>query len=199
MKLGIIGTGGVGRALGVLLSRQGHELYFGARDLDAAREAAAAAGGRFGNFEAAARFGEVLVYTLRSGPDPYAEPSAGARGTIVVDCRGAGAFDPKAPRGAPGARVVRAFFDVPQEALDLADAVPLCEYGAPFLLCGDDAGAKAAVASLAEQLGFAPVDCGPLDHARIASALGGAIYALARRAPVSLAAERAAAGWLAAA
>ena len=39
-------------------------------------------------------------------------------------------------------------------------------------LCGDDAGAKAIVGGLAEELGFVAVDCGPLSNAWLMEVLG---------------------------
>ena len=39
MKIGIVGTGNMGRSLGVLRAQQGYEVSFGARDLDRANEA----------------------------------------------------------------------------------------------------------------------------------------------------------------
>ncbi|HEU4412103.1 MAG TPA: NAD(P)-binding domain-containing protein [Polyangiaceae bacterium] len=181
MNIGIVGTGGVGRALGILWSGHGHELFFGASTAGAAREAAAKAGGRSGGLDEAVRFGDALLYTLRSGPGPSSCAGAALRDKIVIDCRERLPGERTNPVEAPGARLVRAFFEVPQEAFDLCDAVPLCEYGVPFFLCGDDAGAKAVAASLAEQIGFSPVDCGPLRNAHVVGALGGAIRLLSER------------------
>lgn len=182
VNIGIVGTGGAGRSLGILWSREGHDLCFGAHDLGASRGAASIAGARSGGFDDAARFGDVLLYTLRSGPCPSSLTSTEALGKIVIDGRERRPGERTNPAAVPaGARLVRAFFEVPEEAFDLCDAVPLCEYGAPFFLCGDDAEAKAIVASLAEQIGFAPVDCGPLCNAHVVGALGGAIRMLAER------------------
>jgi hypothetical protein len=193
VKIGIVGTGCVGRALGVLFAREGHDLFFGASDRRAGAEAAARAGrgARAGGIGGAVRFGAVLWYTLGPGFSPGGGTGAGAK--VVVECRGrfaARVAPPSADGG--GAGLVRAYYDVPAEAFELSEGVPFCEYGPAMFLCGDDPAAKAAVASLAEQIGFGPVDCGPLRNAPVVGALGEAIRLLARRDGRGLA-ERAAA------
>ena len=63
MKIGIMGTGNMGRALGLRWARIGHDVFFGSRDR-ARAEAVAAEGGkkaRGGNFDEAAAFGEVVL------------------------------------------------------------------------------------------------------------------------------------------
>jgi len=67
-----------------------------------------------------------------------------------------------------GARVVKAFNTTGWQ--NMAD--PL--YGSQrlsMLLCGDDAQAKKVVAELAHELGFEPVDVGPLRSARCLEAV----------------------------
>ncbi len=66
-------------------------------------------------------------------------------------------------RWAEGAKVVKAFNTT--GAQNMANP----QFGgqsATMFLCGDDAGAKKTVATLAEALGFEPVDAGPLAQAR---------------------------------
>jgi hypothetical protein len=65
---------------------------------------------------------------------------------------------------APGARVVKAFNTI--GAAHMADP----RFGtqrASMFICGNDASAKATVVRLAGELGFDPVDCGPLTQARL--------------------------------
>jgi predicted dinucleotide-binding enzyme len=64
---------------------------------------------------------------------------------------------------APGARVVKAFNTTG------AGNIENPRYGAQtvtMFVCGDDPAAKAAVMSLAQDIGFEPVDTGPLTMAR---------------------------------
>ena len=64
---------------------------------------------------------------------------------------------------APGARVVKALNTVGYQVMDnpvFGDSRALLFY------CGDDAGAREAVHRLAEEIGFDPLDAGPLRMAR---------------------------------
>ena len=183
MKIGIIGTGNMGRTLGLRWARAGHDVLFGSRDpakaQAAAREASPTA--RWGDFDDAAGFGEVILYTARGIPPSQLlrDPRALA-GKVVIDCNNSD-FDPRrgefepAPvpgyaeqlaRDAPGARVVQAFNTVPHKVLELARE-QLAPRRISVFVCSDDAAAKAAVIQLAGDLGFVGVDCGELARARI--------------------------------
>ncbi len=64
----------------------------------------------------------------------------------------------------PDARVVKAFNSIYFENLEKP------QYGATkagSFFCGDDDQAKAVVAQLSRDIGFDPVDCGPLTNARL--------------------------------
>jgi predicted dinucleotide-binding enzyme len=64
MKIGILGSGSVARALGAGFVKYGHEVMLGTRDptrKNVADWAQENAGARLGAFEEAARFGEMLV------------------------------------------------------------------------------------------------------------------------------------------
>ncbi len=65
MKIGIIGTGNMGR--GLRWAREGHHVLFGSRDLSKAKAVAVSGPGsaQAGDFDAAAAFGEVVLYTVR--------------------------------------------------------------------------------------------------------------------------------------
>jgi len=184
MKIGILGTGNMGRALGVRWARAGHDVVFGSRDPDKASAAARAAGdtARSGDLDAAAAFGDVVLYTLRGIPPSQVlrAPSALA-GKVVIDCNNSD-FDASRPGeflpapvpsyaeqlalAAPGARVVQAFNTVPHRIIEL-DRGRLDSLGISVFLCADDAAAKATVSRLAEDLGFVGVDSGELRRARL--------------------------------
>ena len=67
---------------------------------------------------------------------------------------------------APRARVVKAFNTTGQEVFELCpDAIR--PYRLSVFVAGDHESARSAVLGLADQIGFVPVDCGPLIHARL--------------------------------
>src|ERR1700732_2762683 len=67
MKIGILGTGNMGRALGLQWARNGHQVLFGSRDRSKAEAVAAYGHGhaQAADLDAAAAFGEVILYTVR--------------------------------------------------------------------------------------------------------------------------------------
>lgn len=184
MKIGILGTGNMGRSLGILWAEQGHDVFFGARDEAKAQRAAelAAQSGheaRFGSNDQAAEFGEVLVYTAR-GVDPaqmLTQPALLA-GKIVIDLNNGDipegfAYEPialslaeKLQAQAPQAVVVKAFNTMAQELFELAPE-PLRAHGVSVFVASDDGAAKGVVMQLAEEIGFAAIDAGPLRNARL--------------------------------
>ena len=182
MKIGIIGSGNVGGALGTRWAKLGHEILFGTRNPHAAdvQQVAARAGGkaRAASFSEAAREVDVLLLAL---PWPATEQVIAGlgdlTGKILID-----ATNPLLPdlsgltlgtttsaaeqvsAWARGAKVVKAFNTV--GATIMADssfggARPVMFY------CGDDASAKQIVQKLIGDIGFEAVDAGPLTQARV--------------------------------
>lgn len=91
MNLGILGTGVVGETIGKKLVSLGHDVMISGRapqsDRGAAWVAATAGKGRYGDFAAAARHGE-LVFNCTKGEGSVAAVRAardGLRGKILVD------------------------------------------------------------------------------------------------------------------
>jgi len=184
MNIGIVGTGNMGRALGVQWARAGHDVLFGSRDHAKAQAAALATSpsARSGDVDAAAAFGDVILYTLRGLPPSRVlrEPRALA-GKVVIDCNNSDS-DPSKPgefypaplpsfaeqlaSDAPGARVVQAFNTVPHRIIELGRE-RLQSRRISVFLCADDPAAKATVKRLAEDLGFVGVDSGELRRARL--------------------------------
>ncbi len=183
MKIGIIGTGNMGRALGVGWARKGHRVLFGSRDLDKARAVAAEAGSSAsaGSNDDAAAFGDVILYTLRDvfPTKLLANPKA-LLGKIVIDCNNSDFSDAEtctfpvpvpsiAERLAadvPFARVVKAFNTHPALVLSLGPEV-LASQNVSAFVCGDDAEARAVVSQLAKEIGLVPVGSGGLVRARL--------------------------------
>jgi hypothetical protein len=89
MKIGIIGSGNMGRALGLRWAQNGHDVLFGSRDHEKAEKIAAQGGqrARAGSLDEAAASGEVILYTVRDVPPSSLLNNARAlTGKIVVDC-----------------------------------------------------------------------------------------------------------------
>lgn len=180
MKIGIIGTGNMGRTLGVQWARAGHEVLFGARDRAVAERAAAQVGAQAGSLDEAAGFGDVVLYTLR-GVAPSVVLRSSLDGKVVIDCNNTD-FDPASATGfapppvpsyteqiardAPDARVVQAFTTTPHVVLELAKD-QLEPRRISVFLCGDDERAKRVVAQLVADLGLVAIDSGTLADAAL--------------------------------
>jgi NADPH-dependent F420 reductase len=186
MKIGIIGSGNMGRSLGILWAEQGHEVFFGTRDAEKGKAIAEVVGHSTtgGTNDEAAAFGDVLLYTVRGmNPAEVLSSTEVLSGKILIDCNNFDvpegfAYPPivqslaeKLAAEVPKARVVKAFNTMAQEVFELAPT-PLKDYSVSVFVAGDDAQARQVVMSLAEDIGFAPVDCGGLRNARLIEGLG---------------------------
>lgn len=174
MKVAIIGAGNVGKALGGSIARAGHEVTLSARSPESASEAAGKIGARAakGNAEAA-RDAELVILAIpyqaeASVADELREIVAGrtvvdVSNPLKADMSGL-ATDTSAAEELqarlPDARVVKAFNTV----LGSNQASPRGDID--VFIAGNDADAKAAVARLAEGIGFRTLDVGPLTFAR---------------------------------
>ena len=88
MNIGIIGTGNMGTALGTRWAQNGHQVLFGSRDSSKAKAVAAQAGNgaQFGDADAAAEFGEVILYTVRGVyPSKLLHDPRALAGKVVID------------------------------------------------------------------------------------------------------------------
>ena len=195
MRIGIIGTGNIGRALGLRWARGGHDVLFGSQDLSKAETVAASApsSARAGEFDAAAAFGDVVLYTVRDLlPSSLLRKPQALAGKIVIDCNNSAILgldipDPDHRPGvhfttsipslaerlaadAQGARVVKAFNTIPSKIIEL-DRNKLAPHRVSVFLCSDDRQAKSVVSGLAEELGFVSVDSGELERAQLVEAV----------------------------
>jgi len=196
MKIGVIGTGNMGRALGLRWAQAGHRVFFGSRDLGKAKAAAVSTNDStlFGDYDAAAAFGEVVLYTVRDIlPSQLLRQPQVLAGRIVIDCNNSAIFgldipDPDLRPGVhfavpipslaerlaadvPTARVVKAFNTMAATVIAL-DRETLTPHRVSVFLCSDDVEAKAVVSGLAEELGFVGVDSGRLERAQLVEAVG---------------------------
>jgi len=181
MKIGIIGTGKVGGAVGKRWAAMGHEVVFGSRDPGAAKvkELMGASGGKAkaATIAQAAAHGEVVVLATPWAGTKEALAAAGSlAGKVVIDCTNplkpdlsglAVGPDTSAAEQvaswAKGAKVVKGLSTTGSANMENP------RYGdqdISMFICGEDAGAKKTVGRLMEDLGFEVVDCGPLAAAR---------------------------------
>ena len=184
MRIGILGSGLMGSKLGTIFARAGHEVVFSyshsPRKLQRlAREARGRA--RAGTPREAASNADALLLAVHwSRVDDVLKQAGSVAGKVIVTCSlpmsaddsrlvvartssGAEALARKARK----AKVVSAFGTVPSEVFFDVFAAKRRRRRRPSLLyCGDDRDAKGVAARLIRDVGFEPVDSGPLQIAR---------------------------------
>ena len=194
MKIAILGAGNVGSALGARWASLGHSVIFGVRDPNTDRVRALLA--NIGRNVSAASVGQatpdaevvVLATSWQGAPDALSQ-AGDLSGRVLIDCTnpfadgvlalGHTTSGAESVSGwAPGACVVKAFNTTGSG--NMMDADYRGQRPTMFL-CGDDARAKEVTASLAEELGFEPCDCGPLTVARYLEPVAGLWVQLAYR------------------
>jgi predicted dinucleotide-binding enzyme len=182
LKIGVIGAGKIGGALGALWVKSGHQVLFSARDLEAVKKSVANLGpnARAGTPKEAAVFGEVVLVSV-----PYAalpqighdladqlkgkvvldtcNPIPGRDGDMAIAAQSKGAGIASAEY-LPGTRLVRAFNTVPYTALQTQANRTGDRIAVP--LAGDDKAALAVAAQLVEDAGFQPLIVGILARAK---------------------------------
>ena len=186
MKIGVVGTGNMGRSLGVLLAHHGHDVFFGARKQEAAELAARLASprGTAGTNQQAAEFGDVIIWSARGAASSEIVPDLfSLKGKPIIDLNnnprqgkphGKAANLSSAERlqsELTGANVVKAFNTLPMEVFEV-DENSLRSAQVSVFLASDSAEAKSIVARLASQLGFTPIDFGLLNASGIIEQIG---------------------------
>jgi predicted dinucleotide-binding enzyme len=182
MKIGIIGGGHVGTAVGKLLAAHGHEVLVSfAKSPAELTEAAAAIGSGtgIGSVADVVAFADVVVLATPYMVTAEALKQAGEQTTskTLWDCTVALKADwsdlaagfttsaaEEAKAHAPWARVVKAI-PPPAEVMHSPQRL-LQGRKATVFVCSDDADAKAAVSALVQEIDADPVDTGPLANAR---------------------------------
>lgn len=189
MRIGILGSGLMGGKLGTLFARTGHDVVFSyARSAEKLKRLARSAKGnaRAGTPREAARGSDVLLLAVHwSRIDDVLAQAGELAGKTVLTCSlpmngddtalvightssGAEAL----ARKIPAARVVAAFNTVPSEVLFDVYAGRRKAARPSLVYCGDDRRAKTAAARLIRDVGFEPLDAGPLRIARYTEAFG---------------------------
>jgi predicted dinucleotide-binding enzyme len=183
MRIGILGSGLMGAKLGTLFARAGHEVVFSyARSKDKLKRLAkdAGANARAGTPRDAAEEADAVLFAVHwSRTDDVLSAAGDLSGKTVVTCSlpmnddntallvantssGAEELASKLPK----ARVVCAFNTVPSEVLFGVFQARRKAAKPSLVYCGDDSRSKGIAAELIRDVGFDPVDAGPLRIAR---------------------------------
>ena len=183
MRIGILGSGLMGGKLGTLFARAGHDVVFSyARSERKLKRLAREAKGnaRAGTAAEAARESNVLLLAVHwSRVDDVLKQAGSLSGKVIVSCSlpmnasdtglaiahtssGAEALAKKVRK----ARIVSAFGTVPSEVLFGVFKARRRKNRPSLVYCSDHADAKKVAATLIRDLGFDPVDAGPLRIAR---------------------------------
>lgn len=183
VRVGVLGSGDVGKVLAAGFASLGHEVTIGSRDPEKLKEwASANARVSAGTFADAATFGDILVLaTLGAGTlDAIKLGGAGAfDGKVVIDATNPLDFSKGMPptlfvgttdslgeqvqRLIPKARVVKAFNTVGNAHM----IHPQFPGGPPdMFLCGNDAEGKKIVSQICEAFGWGVVDIGGIEGSR---------------------------------
>jgi predicted dinucleotide-binding enzyme len=178
LKVGMIGSGRVGSALGNALALAGHEVMFSSRHLedDQALAERVGNGASAGTPREAAAFGDVLFVAVPYGalPDVGKDLAELIEGKIIVDAcnpfpnRDGEIADWAREKGAglasaellPGARIVRAFNAIGSVRMGSAYQEPGV-VGMP--IASDDAEAIEVASALIRDIGYEPVLIGGLE------------------------------------
>ncbi len=188
MKIGVLGAGSVGAALGKAWAKRGHEVMFGVRDVNASKVktllAEAGANARAGTVSEAVTGADAIALTLTWEAVPEVLKQIGElSGKVLLDCTNplvGNQLDASLDLGMSGgeqvaawmpkARVVKVFNTVGWETMENP------RYGnevATMFYAGDDLEAKQIAAGLAREIGFEPVDVGALSASKFLESLAG--------------------------
>jgi len=187
MKVGVLGTGDVGRVLGSAMIQLGHEVKMGSREASNAKSTEwkekngeRASTGTFGD---AAKFSDLLfLCTLWAGTENALQMAGPENfsGKVVIDATNPLIFEQDQPlrlalghtnsggeqiqRWIPKAKVVKAFNIVGNAHMFHPDFP-----GGPptMFICGNDSNAKKQVTDLLTQFGWETIDIGGIEGARL--------------------------------
>jgi hypothetical protein len=190
MKVGILGSGDVGKTLANGFLRHGHEVSVGTRDpKQIADWSKTMRGVRTGAYADAAQFGELIVLAVKGtvvSDVLRAAKAENLKGKAVIDATNPITDKPpvngvlqlstsagessmeRLQREFPGARFVKAFNSV-GSALMVNPELP----GGPptMFICGNDDAAKATVKKVLDRFGWDIADMGKAEAARAIEAL----------------------------
>jgi 8-hydroxy-5-deazaflavin:NADPH oxidoreductase len=185
MKVGVLGSGDVAKALSRGFVKHGHQVMLGTRDAGKLADFVGKnQGAQAGSFAEAAKFGDLAVLAVKGTMALDALKAAGAAnlsGKPVIDATNPIAEAP------PANGVLRFFTNLDQSLMErLQDALPDAHFvkaynsvgnammvnpefkgGKPTMfICGNDDKAKAVVRSINDQFGWETADMGKAEAAR---------------------------------
>lgn len=185
MRIGVLGSGNVGRVLGAGLAGLGHQVMLGSRDpgQDKLKAWSKETGPKAstGTFAEAASFAEIAILATLWAGTKSALDLAGPKNLdrkVLIDATNPLDFSSIPPtlvvsgndsageqvqRWVPGANVVKAFNIVGNQHM----VKPSFPGGPPdMFIAGNDDGAKASVTGLCKELGWSVVDLGGIESSR---------------------------------
>jgi len=185
MKIGILGSGDVGKTLAAGFVKHGHEMVIGTRTPDKLKQwAEENPKARVGSLADAASFGEILVLAVKGHAAADALRSSGTdkvAGKIVIDATNPIADAPpsngvlkfytdlnqsqmeRLQKEFETARFVKAFNSVGAPSM----VNPQFRNGPPSMfICGNDEAAKKTVSGILAQFGWETADMGKAEAAR---------------------------------
>jgi predicted dinucleotide-binding enzyme len=183
MRIGIVGSGLMGAALGKLWSRAGHEVVYSFSRSREKLEALARVSGpaaRAGTVREAVEGSDAVLLAIHwtSLLTMLAEVGSLA-GRVVISCSlpmleddsdlALGLTTSGSEQLAyrlPAARLVAAFNTIPSELMTQRLEMEIEGPSGDVIYCGDDDAAKEVTAALIRDAGFTPVDAGPLRVSR---------------------------------
>jgi 8-hydroxy-5-deazaflavin:NADPH oxidoreductase len=178
MKIGIIGSGGIGGTIGTLWAKAGHEVLFSSRNPEklSSLVAAAGRGARSGTIAEAAQFADTIFLAVYYWTTDEAIAAAGSlKGKILIDAtnpylRNDDGQIQRVPgvssalelaEKLPHTKIIKAYNTLPTATF--ANEHHRADPYALFY-CGDDLATKAIVAQLIADSGFAGIDTGALSN-----------------------------------
>jgi predicted dinucleotide-binding enzyme len=185
MKVGVLGSGDVAKALGSGMLKHGHNVMMGTRTASKLADwGKQNPKGSVGTFADAAKFADIVVLAVKGTVAAEALRAAGAAnlsGKVVIDATNPIADAPpvngvlksftnldeslmeRLQREFAGARFVKAFNTVGYDLM----VNPQFKEGKPTMfICGNDAAAKEIVTGILDQFGWETADMGGAEAAR---------------------------------
>lgn len=173
VRIAIIGAGRVGKALGGRWQAAGHDVVYGVRDPTEPRHAGL---GAIAAPRTAVRGADVVLVALPWDATEPALADLEVGDAVVLDATNplaAGARELELDPALSGAELVARWLRSSRvvKALNTTGSANMTDPGYPggtpaMLVAGDDTGAKQVALELVRELGFEPIDAGPLSAAR---------------------------------
>lgn len=183
MNIGIVGSGNMGRTIGLNWASKGHNVFFGHRRVEMLGSIKNIAGNipiRTGTDMEAILNSDVILYCLRNTFPSEIAAQELWNGKTVIDLNnnweslktsGTDSLAYKYQQDIPGAHLVKAFNNHAQELFE-TDAYVLHKANTGSFYCGDNIAANAIVSGLIEDIGLTPIHSGPLSNAYILENMG---------------------------